>query len=302
VAEIYTEPKEFKRYALVPAPPKWELQEYIVAFFKEKDNKYLAWFLHYYENTLNTNVQKYMKQFFMPEHFTDIKQAYIVGLLKALENYDISIGVPFAVYKERYAEREVLDYIRSIRTGYTAQSLAEFAKLRKAMAIWDKYERSYTDEMLKMIADEMGEETDAVKDILLSGLLNENAEELYRKYADEDGEESTEEIVPDNSNNPSYLFFKSELYSCLWEAFDKLSYEEQSMLAQHFGFCLNCKSVFYMDYKDLDEYGEPKKKQIPKMMYTDIATDHEYSSANTAKKICEKSIEKLKEMLESMGV
>ena len=283
MAEIYTEPKEFKRYALVPAPPKWELQEYIVAFFKEKDNKYLAWFLHYYENTLNTNVQKYMKQFFMPEHFTDIKQAYIVGLLKALENYDISIGVPFAVYKERYAEREVLDYIRSIRTGYTAQ-------------------RSYTDEMLKMIADEMGEETDAVKDILLSGLLNENAVELYRKYADEDGEESTEEIVPDNSNNPSYLFFKSELYSCLWEAFDKLSYEEQSMLAQHFGFCLNCKSVFYMDYKDLDEYGEPKKKQIPKMMYTDIATDHEYSSANTAKKICEKSIEKLKEMLESMGV
>lgn len=56
MAEIYTEPKEFKRYALVPAPPKWELQEYIVAFFKEKDNKYLAWFLHYYENTLNTNV------------------------------------------------------------------------------------------------------------------------------------------------------------------------------------------------------------------------------------------------------
>lgn len=73
VAEIYTEPKEFKRYALVPAPPKWELQEYIATYLKEKDDKYLAWFLHYYENTLNTNVQKYVKQFFMPEHFTDIK-------------------------------------------------------------------------------------------------------------------------------------------------------------------------------------------------------------------------------------
>ncbi len=67
------------------------------------------------------------------------------------------------------------------------------------------------------------------------------------------------------------------------------------MLAQNFGFCLECKSVFYMDYKDLDEYGEPKSKPIPKMMYTDIATDHEYSSANTAKRICEKAIEKLKE-------
>lgn len=125
-------------------------------------------------------------------------------------------------------------------------------------------------------------------------MLNENAVELYRKYADDDGEESTEEIIPDNSNNPSYLFFKSELYSCLWEAFDRLSYEEQSMLAQHFGFCLECKSVFYMDYNESDEYGEPKRKPIPKMMYTDTATDHEYSSANTVKRKCEKAIEKLR--------
>ncbi|MEI3428429.1 MAG: hypothetical protein V8Q82_04200 [Christensenellales bacterium] len=58
MTEIYIEPKEFKRYTLVPAPPKWELRVVFVAFFKEKDNKYLAWFLHYYENTLNTNVQK----------------------------------------------------------------------------------------------------------------------------------------------------------------------------------------------------------------------------------------------------
>ncbi len=116
-----------------------------------------------------------------------------MGLLKALENYDISIGTPFVIYKERYSKREVLGYIRSIRTGYTAQSLAEFAKLRRVMAIWDKYERSYIDETLKMIADEMGEETDTIKDILLSGLLNENAVELYRKYADEDGEKGTEE-------------------------------------------------------------------------------------------------------------
>lgn len=46
MAEIYIEPKEFKRYALVPAPPKWELQEYIAAYLKEKDDKYLAWFLY----------------------------------------------------------------------------------------------------------------------------------------------------------------------------------------------------------------------------------------------------------------
>lgn len=52
-----------------------------------------------------------MRQYFMPEHFTDIKQAYIMGMLKALENYDISAGASFTVYKELYVEREVLDYI-----------------------------------------------------------------------------------------------------------------------------------------------------------------------------------------------
>ena len=56
-------------------------------------------------------------------------------------------------------------------------------------------------------------------------------------------------------------------------------------------FCFECHSLFYMDHNDLDEYGEPKKKPIKKMMYTDIATDHEYSSANTAHNKCEKALE-----------
>lgn len=32
-----------------------------------------------------------MRKLFMPEHFADMKQAYIAGLLKALKNYDITI-------------------------------------------------------------------------------------------------------------------------------------------------------------------------------------------------------------------
>ena len=53
-----------------------------------------------------------------------------------------------------------------------------------------------------------------------------------------------------------------------------------------------------MDYDDLDEYGEPKKKPIKPMMYTDIAADHEYSSANTAHKKGEKALEKLRKAIE----
>ena len=59
------------------------------------------------------------------------------------------------------------------------------------------------------------------------------------------------------------LYMKGELYARLWDAYDKLEYTER-------------------------------------MMYTDIATDHEYSSANTAHKKCEKALVKLKEAIKDL--
>ena len=38
------------------------------------------------------------------------------------------------------------------------------------------------------------------------------------------------------------------------------------------------------------------------MMYTDIATDHEYSSANTAHNKCEKALEKLRKSTSTLSV
>lgn len=117
----------------------------------------------------------------MPEHFAYMKQAYIAGLLKALKNYDIKQGAPFTSFKERYVEREILDYVLSMRTGFTAQSIAEYAKLRKAMAIWDKYERDYSDETLIRVAGALEETVENTKEILLGGLLKENRVDLYQQ-------------------------------------------------------------------------------------------------------------------------
>ena len=161
--ETYIDEMDLNMYRIVPAPPKWDLQEYIVTYLKEKDERYLSWFLHYYEKTLNKNVQSYMRQFFMQEHFADLKQAYISGLLKALGKYTPDGGASFVSFKEHYAEREILDYIRSMRTGFTVQSLAEYAKLRKAMAVWDKYDRNYADDAIEAVAAEIGETTDDTK-------------------------------------------------------------------------------------------------------------------------------------------
>ena len=250
-AEFFA-PEEWHMYQMNPAPPKKDLQEYISAYCLIQDDRYLAAFLHYYEETLNQNVLSYMRRFFMMEHFADMKQAYVMGLLKALKHYDVEQGAKFTSFKERYVEREILNYVRSTRTGFTAQSLAEYAKLRKAMAIWDRYDRDYSDETLLKIVNELGESVTATKEILLGGLLNEHQAEMYRQYLDSDGVDGLEEVIADGSSNPYIMYEKSELYDRLWEAFDNLEYEERKMLSQRYGFCLDCHSVYYLDTSDLD--------------------------------------------------
>ena len=53
-----------------------------------------------------------------------------MGMMEALQRYDISRGVPFLVFKELPAMNAVHTYIRTMRTGYTAQS--SYVNLRVA--------------------------------------------------------------------------------------------------------------------------------------------------------------------------
>lgn len=64
------------------------------------------------------------------------------------------------------------------------------------------------------------------------------------------------------------------------------------MLAQHLGFCPECFSNHYADKTDLDENGKPKEKLIKPLPYTDIATDHGFSDADTAKRVCRTAFKK----------
>ena len=86
--------KELQIYRLMPAPPKENnLQKYILRYLSKKDDKYISWFLHYYERTINDKVMSIVQDYAMVGHFLDIKQAYIIGMLKALQDYDPNRGV-----------------------------------------------------------------------------------------------------------------------------------------------------------------------------------------------------------------
>ena len=115
--------KDLHIYRLEPAPPKYEnYQQFFDLYFAEKDEKYLSWFLHYYENELNTKARGFVNEYAMYGHFVDLKQAFVMGMMEALQRYDISRGVPFLVFKELPAMNAVHTYIRTMRTGYSVQS------------------------------------------------------------------------------------------------------------------------------------------------------------------------------------
>ncbi len=262
----HIEKKEFEIYRISPPPPEWDLQECIRQYIQSGDDKYFYWFLHHYEPMLNEKAKFFRNKYKMDEHFSDIKQSLVTGLCKALLNYDISIS-PFLPYAQRYMEREAHNYIRTMRTGYSVQSEFEYARLRKVMDIFNHSGGEFTEETISQVATQIGESSEKTKSI------------------------------PDSSLNPENIYFKQELYGKLYEAYDSLEYTEKIMLAQHLGFCPECFSTRYADKTNLDENGKPKEKPINPLPYTDIATDHGFSDADTAKRVCDNAIIKLRKKI-----
>ena len=292
--------KELNIYRLAPAPPKKNLQEYISLYISEKEDQYLSWFLHYYERTLNEKAMEIVQNYAMYGHFVDIKQAYVIGMLKSLQDYDVSRGIPFVVYKEYAAMREVHRYIRTMHTGFTVQSDDEYLRLRKVMRLYAEYGNTCDDETMAKIAASIGTSVKTAYEILQAGLRNTQFIDYFRKYADEDGEESREEVASDGTSGPDKLFFKIDMAEKVMSAFESLNFRERAIVSAHLGFCMECYSTYYFDGNDLDEYGEPIKKKHAQESFVDIAIDHGLSSPDTADKTYRKALEKMKKELKDI--
>ena len=203
--------KELYIYRLSPAPPrKDDLQEYIELYLAEKDEKYLSWFLHYYETTLNTTVMGIVQRYAMFGHFLDIKEACVLGILRALEKYNPNGGTPFITYKTRIMWEEIHNYIRTMRTGFTVQSDDEYQNLRNIMRLYAAYNSKNTPDTLKKISDEVGLSEKTVSEILRSGFHNIQFIDFYRSYADEDSEESREDVTCDYTFEPYRELIRAE--------------------------------------------------------------------------------------------
>lgn len=195
--------------------------------------------------------------------------------------------------------REVHDYIRTMR-GLTVQSSDEYLRLRKAMRLYREYGQKTDDAAIQNIATELQEKPDLIKELIAAGIRNTQFIDFYRQYADEDSEESREEIAADGTSDAEKLFFKMELAEKVMEAFESLNYRERRMVSAHLGFCMECYATHYYDKSDLDEEGNPKRKLVPKEAFIDIALDHGLASPDTADKTYRRALQKMKEKLKDL--
>ena len=267
-----------------------DFQEYIALYLAEKDEKYLGWFLHYYEPRLNTVIMQTVQETAIQGHFADLKQAYIFGICKALQKYDISTGVPFLIFKGFYVKNEIDNYIRTMRQGYSAQSVDEYRTLKKAMALYAKYEYNFDEETITKIAAEIGKNIKDTKEIIQAGIDSTHYTDFYRRYADEDGESTAEEITADKTSDPERLFFKQWQTDALFDAYENLDYRERTMVADHLGFCTECYGIYELGKDETDKTVKLLRKS---KAYIDLAAEHTLSSPDTAFRIVNGAYDKI---------
>ena len=287
-------------YRIKPAPPKKEnFQDYIVLYCAEKDEKYLSWFFHYYEPRLNTIIMQTVQENAMQGHFADLKQAYVFGIYKALQKYDISTGVPFLIFKEFYVKNEIAAYISTMRQGYSVHSVDEYRTLKKAMALYAKYEYKFDEEAITKIAAEIGKSVRDPKEIIRSGIDSTHYTAFYRRYADEDGESTAEDVAVDDTSNPEKLFFRQWQTEALFDAYETLDYRERMMVADHLGFCPECYGIYELGS---DGNGRPVKLLRKGKAYIDLAAEHTLSSPDTAFRTVNGAYEKMRRELAEKGI
>ena len=285
---------ERRMYHLDPAPPKLPPQEYIELYFAEKEDKYLSWYLHDREPMLNKLAQDACQRYGLPEHFADIKQAAVCGILAALQKYDPSIGTPFAAYQKQYIADSIEDYIRTAQSGMVTMTTGTYPVMKRIMAIYHQSGDKGSNEAIQRIANEVGMDAKTVKRYIAIGALNERRADFYLQY-DEDGEETGEDVSVDTTSQPDKLYFRSVLYAALYEAYDNLTYREQRTVAKHLGFCDTCWAI----KKAVQIGGEIEYRPIKPMTFEEISHSASRKSDKASERTFSTAIRKMKKHIDT---
>ena len=262
-------------------------------YFDNHNLYYFHGFLHYIEPTLNRIASGFMLRYAMAGHFADLKQEAVLGLLEAEQHYDPKKGKRFLQYSKAYMKNRMHYYIRKMRRGCTVTSAYADRKLRTVMKTFYDHGGRNDLETICKVAEEMKIPQEEATEIIQRALLNALCAGTDRQFSTADGEweESSEERTVSPYPEPYEALLKEYQAKALCLAWKSLDYREQEMLAAHLGFCPECFSVLKRTGSSEKWYDCVPRKRNP---YADLAIDFGLSSPESAERICEKSVVKLR--------
>jgi RNA polymerase primary sigma factor len=166
----------------------------------------------------------------------DMYQVGVIGLLKAAEKFDVSLGYQFSTYATWWIRqaitRGIADYSTLIRIPvHYREKMNKFIKIENEL--WNELARPAT---IIEISKEMEEPINVIEELRFY-ISQSNLDSLDRLVGKDENTSLCELVLDENSNMPDKEYYKFELRNIIGEIFQSnLTEREMQVLYYRFGF------------------------------------------------------------------
>ena len=230
---------------------------YIAQAVKEKNLRYLSFFLQAYESRINAKVYFFLRRNGMdtydPSQFLDMKLACQEVILKKLPTFDPSKGAKFLTYMYQFIEDALISF-RMRQESWTIDSLDIYKGIRRMAAIYNATSCD-TPKAIEKFCKETGCQPKTAVEYLerAIGIRARQTEVIIDR--DEDDEAIIEDVILDSMGDLCYEISKQWLAQAVRDSFSKLSWRDQTMIKVRNAICWNCGGMQPMaerySYKDI---------------------------------------------------
>jgi RNA polymerase sigma factor for flagellar operon FliA len=176
----------------------------------------------------------------MGEDYEDAASQGLIGLIEAIDRYDISYGTQFSTYATLRIRGRVLDHLRALDwLSRTARKRARSVQ-QATTHLWGKLHRSPTDDELR---SHLGMDQAALRKALIDAnhvIISMDSD----LSSNGESETSLHDVLADESNNnPSEILEEQELKEHLIKAVQDLSERQQILLSLYYYEELTLKEI-----------------------------------------------------------
>ena len=290
-----TEPKglnmrEVERiFQLDPEPPVHEnLNDYIIKAVQSRNLRWFSFFLHHYENRLNSRVRRFLLREgldrYDPERFLDYKMGCVLAMLDCLREYDPAQGADFLTYAHHFIGNALLTCRMQEEAG-SFENVDEYKAVRGIAWLYNQSGQSEQAAIQKYAQKNGCTEETAAKFLALAK-QNRSRVPFYQTIQDEDSEETGEDVSRDDHWDYAEILWNGIRAEAVREAFEKLNYREQTLLEKRNAICMTCGRVSPISTRKTFE---------------ELAVLFEGSTASGAERAYRRAVDRLTELLVAEG-